>query len=131
MKKALRGSVIGLVALLLVLAAVYVLLGFYYMEGFPCFTWINGVYCTGKTVYEVNEELVQSSAYDGVAILDKSGARLFVSAEDAEMSLDYTRTVEPSGVYLTALFSRLMSSCMMRRASARTRISSAGASARI
>lgn len=93
MKKALRGSVIGLVALLLVLAAVYVLLGFYYMEGFPCFTWINGVYCTGKTVKEVNEELIQSSAYDGVAILDKSGARLFVSADDAEMSLDYTASL--------------------------------------
>ena len=93
MKKALRGSVIGLVALLLVLAAVYVLLGFYYMEGFPCFTWINGVYCTGKTVNEVNEELIQSSAYDGVAILDKSGARLFISSEDAEMSLDYTASL--------------------------------------
>ena len=93
MKKALRGSVIGLVAILLVLAIVYVLLGFYYMEGFPCFTWINGVYCTGKTVNEVNEELIQSSAYDGVAILDKSGARLFVSAEDAEMSLDYTASL--------------------------------------
>ncbi|MBE5828554.1 MAG: L,D-transpeptidase [Butyrivibrio sp.] len=93
MKKALRGSVIGLVAILLVLAIVYVLLGFYYMEGFPCFTWINGVYCTGKTVNEVNEELIQNSAYDGVAILDKSGARLFVSAEDVEMSLDYTASL--------------------------------------
>ena len=90
MKKALRGSVIGIVAVFIVLAIIYVLLGFYYMEGFPCFTWINGVYCTGKTVSEVNEELIQSSAYDGVAILDKSGARLFVSASDAEMSMDYT-----------------------------------------
>ncbi len=93
MKKALRGSVIGLVALLFVLACVYVLLGFYYMEGFPCFTWINGVYCTGKTVNEVNEELIRSSAYEGVAILDKSGARLFVSTDDAEMSLDYTASL--------------------------------------
>ena len=93
MKKALRGSVILIVAAILLLSVVYVLLGFYYMEGFPCFTWINGVYCTGKTVYEVNEELVQSSAYDGVAILDKSGARLFVSADDAEMSLDYTASL--------------------------------------
>ena len=93
MKKALRGSVTLIVALVLVLATVYVLLGFYYMEGFPCFTWINGVYCTGKTVDEVNEELIQSSAYDGVAILDKSGARLFISADDAEMSLDYTASL--------------------------------------
>ena len=93
MKKALRGSVIGVVALLLVLATVYVLLGFYYMEGFPCFTWINGVYCTGKTVSEVNDELIQNSAYDGVAILDKSGARLFVSSKEAEMSVDYTASL--------------------------------------
>ena len=93
MKKVLRGFVIGFAALILLLATVYVLLGFYYMEGFPCFTWINGVYCTGKTVYEVNEELVQNSAYNGVAILDRSGARLFVSADDAEMSLDYTASL--------------------------------------
>ncbi|RKM62394.1 murein L,D-transpeptidase [Butyrivibrio sp. CB08] len=90
MKKALRGSVIGLIAIALLLVAVYVLLGFYYMVGFPCFTWINGVYCTGKTVSEVNEELIQNSAYEGIAILDQSGARLFVSADDADMSIDYT-----------------------------------------
>ena len=90
MKKVLRGSAIGLLVLVLLLAAGYVLLGMYYMVGFPCFTWINGVYCTGKTVSEVNQELIQNSPYDGVAILDKSGARLFVSASDADMSIDYT-----------------------------------------
>ncbi len=90
MKKAFRGTVIGLIISVLLLVAVYVLLGMYYMVGFPCFTWVNGVYCTGKTVYEVNEELVRDSAYDGIAILDKSGARLFVSASDVDMTIDYT-----------------------------------------
>lgn len=39
-------------------AAGYVGIAFYYMDGFSFGTWINGVYCTGKSVEEVNEELL-------------------------------------------------------------------------
>ena len=94
MKRVLRGTVIGVVALVILLCGLYLILGMYYMVGFPCFTWINGVYCTGKTVYEVNQELVSDTPYDGIAVIDKSGARLFVSAKDAGMSIDYTQALE-------------------------------------
>jgi hypothetical protein len=94
MKRVLRGTVIGVVALVILLCGLYLILGMYYMVGFPCFTWINGVYCTGKTVYEVNQELVGDNPYDGIAVIDKSGARLFVSAKDAGMSIDYTQALE-------------------------------------
>ncbi len=93
MKKALKGIAIGFGVLLLLLAAGYSLLGLYYMGGFPCFTWINGVYCTGKSVKEVNQELIQRDSYDGIAILDISGAKLFVDAKSVDMTIDYTASL--------------------------------------
>lgn len=44
--------------LLLMIFVVYFLLAYYYQSVFSLNTWINGVYCTGKTVEEVNEELM-------------------------------------------------------------------------
>ncbi|WP_081861334.1 L,D-transpeptidase [Butyrivibrio sp. AE2032] len=89
MKKTLRAGLIGLGVLVLLLGVIYGLLGVYYMGGFPCFTWINGVYCTGKTVNEVNQELIRNNNYDGVVVLDNNGARLFVGADDCDMTIDY------------------------------------------
>ena len=74
MKKVFKRAFIGVTAIIVLLAALYFALGLYYMGGFPCFTWINGIYCTGKSVSEVNAELLESSPYDGIAIMDKSGA---------------------------------------------------------
>ena len=93
MKKALLGTGLFLGGLVLILGIVYSLLGAYYMGGFPCCTWINGVYCTGKTVSEVNRELIENSHYDGIAVLDKSGARLFVDADEVDMNIDYTASL--------------------------------------
>ncbi len=97
MKKVFRGSLIGFVVIVVLSAVIYGLLGIYYMGGFPCFTWINGIYCTGKSVEEVNEELIRNSNYDGVAVLDNSGARLFVSATQTDMTIDYSDSL--SGVF--------------------------------
>lgn len=44
--------------LLLIVFISYFLLAYYYQSGFSVNTWINGVYCTGKTVEEVNAELM-------------------------------------------------------------------------
>lgn len=90
MKKVMRIGAVTTLVLIAVLLAIYILLGLYYMGGFPCFTWINGVYATGKSVSAVNSELIRNDNYDGVAILDKSGARLFVSSQDVDMTIDYT-----------------------------------------
>lgn len=82
-------STIVLVTIVLI-AAVYVLLGIYYMEGFPCFTWINGVYATGKTVQEVNDELAGKYTYSGIKVIDATGAELNISATDVDLKVDYT-----------------------------------------
>ncbi|MCH5342518.1 MAG: L,D-transpeptidase family protein [Acetatifactor sp.] len=53
-----KGIVVFIFILLLLVFIGYFLLAFYYRSGFSLNTWINGVYCTGKTVDEVNEELL-------------------------------------------------------------------------
>jgi hypothetical protein len=90
MKKVLKGALAAAAIIIVLMAALYFALGLYYRGGFPCFTWINGIYCTGKSVSEVNAELLENSPYDGIAIMDRSGARLFVSSADADLSMDYT-----------------------------------------
>jgi hypothetical protein len=62
-KNGLRTRIIVLtfIILFLLLFICYFLLGFYYRGGFSLNTWINGVYCTGKTVEEANRELLSQT----------------------------------------------------------------------
>ncbi len=48
----------AIVILILLCAGAYLGIALYYMGGFSFGTWINGVYCTGKSVEEVNAELL-------------------------------------------------------------------------
>lgn len=49
----------GFFLVILLCAAAYLGIAFYYTDGFSFGTWINGVYCTGKSVEEVNAELLK------------------------------------------------------------------------
>ena len=94
MKKSIK-ICLGILAVLLVLfIGIYVLLGLYYTTGFPCFTWINGIYATGKSVEEVNEELLAKDNYTGIVVMDRSGARLLIDASDIDLSCDYTQSLK-------------------------------------
>lgn len=44
--------------LILLCAGAYLGIACYYLDGFSSGTWINGIYCTGKSVEEVNTELL-------------------------------------------------------------------------
>ncbi len=59
MKKSLAilfsSIIIGILTITIIF---YILTVITYRGGFPYNTWVNGVYCTGKTVDEVNNELV-------------------------------------------------------------------------
>jgi hypothetical protein len=94
MNKVLKRGLIGAGVILVLLCIAYLGMGLYYKGGFPCNIWINGVYCTGKTVSQVNEELLAMNGYDGLAIMDKNGERLFLSAENTDFSIDYTQAIE-------------------------------------
>lgn len=74
---------------LLLLFTGYVLLAFYYRDGFGLNTWINGVYCTGKTVEEVNAELLSQMKAPIVVITDQDGKSYTIDMEQAGFTGDY------------------------------------------
>ncbi|WP_026652759.1 L,D-transpeptidase [Butyrivibrio proteoclasticus] len=90
MKSGRKNVITFLMAVVVILAFIYVLLGLYYTEGFPCFTWINGVYATGKSVSEVNTELSKDFSYSGITVKDATGAELFIDASEIDLQADYT-----------------------------------------
>lgn len=94
MKKAFSAIGISVAIIIVSLAAVYLLLGKYYSDGFSCSTWVNGVYCTGKTVDEVNRELVSLNVYPGICLLGPDDTTLFIGASEVDLKLDYTRALE-------------------------------------
>lgn len=82
--------IITLVSVLLLVVGAYFGLAGYYSERFCYGTWINGIYCTGKTVEEVNAELVAAASYDKVTVIDRHDSEYVVSLNEIEYSMDYT-----------------------------------------
>ncbi|MDO4513705.1 MAG: L,D-transpeptidase family protein [Lachnospiraceae bacterium] len=60
----------------LILAGGYLAMGFYYLDGFGFGTWVNGLYCTGKSVYAVNEELLDNYNYSEVLVMLYDGEEI-------------------------------------------------------
>ena len=90
MKKLIRVLVLILLCGLLVMLCGGFALGMYYRKNFPVNTWINGVYCTGKTIEEVNGELVGQTALQDIFIVDGKGTEWLLEAEKVELKPDYT-----------------------------------------
>ncbi|MBQ7678538.1 MAG: L,D-transpeptidase [Butyrivibrio sp.] len=85
---------ITLIISVIALVAEYVILSFYYAEGFSYGTWINGIYCTGKSVSQVNEELLRNENYDGLTVTGRDGKTLHIDPLDIHLRLDYTRSLQ-------------------------------------
>ncbi len=71
------------------------LLGFlslmlYYRSHFPVNTWINGIYCTGKTVEQVNDELSEEESAAAVLLVDADLVSWEVPMQDGGVRPDYT-----------------------------------------
>ena len=71
------------------LSAFYLGLAEYYKDGFSYGTWINGIYCTGKSVEEVNHELLQNYDYEGLTVYDKQGHAYEITDEEIRFSFDF------------------------------------------
>ena len=86
----LKGIVIAGFIILLSIAGMYLGLARYYAGGFSYQTWINGIYCTGKSVNEVNEELLKQCYYTGLTIIASDGksynVQTFMTALDGNAS---------------------------------------------
>lgn len=96
-KAVLKGSAIGGLIILLSLISMYLGLAFYYGDGFSYGTWINGIYCAGKSVNEVNEELLKQYEYTGLTIFDSDGKSYTVLAEEVNLTVTFD---EPLHLYL-------------------------------
>ncbi len=74
--------------------ALYLFLQLYYNDKFIFGTWINGEYCTGRTVDEVNGLLLANAEYPTVTITDLSGNVEIIQTDESMCMLDYSVKLE-------------------------------------
>lgn len=92
-KFVLKGIVLAGSIILLSTAAMYLGLARYYADGFSYETWINGIYCTGKSINEVNEELLKQCCYYGLTITDRDGKSYTVPSDEVNFSFDFSEAL--------------------------------------
>lgn len=86
-----KGRIIGLTILLMVVIFTSLYLGLtgYYMDRFCNGTWINGIYCTGKSVEEVNQELTEQVSYDRLTVIDRNNVKHEIALSDIDYQIDF------------------------------------------
>lgn len=89
-KKTFAGLVIVPIVLL---AAVYLFLGFYYRNTYAAGTWINGSYVTGLSVEEANGVLCSASEPEGILVTGNDGSQEMIAYRNINYSLDYRETL--------------------------------------
>lgn len=87
-----------------VLLAAYFIMVFYYRNGFIYGTWINGTYCTGKTVEEINREFMENTEFPDIVIVDENGRSNNITMEEIDYRVDYSgplyEYIEKQNVFL-------------------------------
>lgn len=94
MERFIKHVLIILSIILVSLMGTYIGLAIYYHNAFAYGTWINGVYCTGKSINDVNHELVKDFSYEGITIHDREDNTYRISAEDIGYQFDFVRALE-------------------------------------
>ena len=93
MKRFIKGLSLFFVVCMVLSGLLYVGLAAYYKERFYFGTWINGIYCTGKTVEEAERELSAAYSYPGMRIV-AGGEEYYISAEEAGYTFDFVCVLE-------------------------------------
>ena len=78
-----------LIGILVITLSFYILTVITYKGGFPYNTWVNGVYCTGKTIDEVNAELVDKYDPGEITITSEYGKDETISLSHFVEKVDY------------------------------------------
>lgn len=94
MKRLLKHMAIILGIVTVSLMVTYVGLAVYYHNAFPYGTWINGIYCTGRSIREVNDDLAEQFTYDGIIVKDKDGGSYLITAEEIGYQFDFEKALE-------------------------------------
>lgn len=74
--------------------AFYVFVVIKYHEGFTYGTWINDVYCTGKTIGEVNSELVSRHETGIIKVSSDYYEDEFIDLNDIDFKIDYFNSLK-------------------------------------
>lgn len=96
MKRYIKIIIGSMFIMCLILGLGYLGLSVYYENGFSFQTYINGIYCTGKSVETVNQELNDSFSYEGLTVKMNNNC-FYINAEDISYTYDYR---EPLNHYL-------------------------------
>jgi hypothetical protein len=96
MKRYIKIIIGSLFIVCVMLGLGYLGLSVYYENGFSIQTYINGIYCTGKSVEAVNKELNDNFTYDGLSIKINNEC-FYIDAEEIHYEYDYR---EPLNHYL-------------------------------
>lgn len=94
MRRFVKHVVIIFFIILVSLMGTYIGLAIYYRNAFAYGTWINGVYCTGRSIEEVNRELAEDFSYDGLTVYDKNGSSYTISAQEIDYQFDFIKALE-------------------------------------
>lgn len=82
------------IGILLLLIVGYLGMSVYYCSGFSYGTWINGIYCTGKSAAEVNALLIEGTNVENLHIIDEDGTVCEIAAEKIGYTVDYQSQLE-------------------------------------
>lgn len=94
MKKICKVFLYIVITVSLLVMAVYVSLTIYYRDRFSMNTWVNGVYCTGKSVEEVNSELLSKVKAPIVVLTDLAGDTYEIPLDEVGYQSDYLSELE-------------------------------------
>lgn len=90
MNKKTKIALIVLVVTLIMAAALYFSLAFYFQDVFLCGTWINDKYCTGLSIEETNQLLKAEYTKDYIEIQDKSNIRYQIPLSELDGEIDFS-----------------------------------------
>ena len=72
---------------------IYLGLAIYYQDSFMYGTWINGIYCTGKTVQEAAKELTENFEYDSLYVITPQDVEV-IEPDSFEIKYDFESALE-------------------------------------
>lgn len=94
MKKMIQ-RMVGISFILIgILAALYIGLSVYYQGSFSYGTWVNAVYCTGKSVSQCNTELLTADGYDRLTLLLPDGSTQEIKLCEIGYQADFTNQLQ-------------------------------------
>jgi len=89
LKKLVKVLLILLLCAFILAGGIYVGLGYYYRDGFSYGTYINGVYCTGKSVEEVDSQFVHD-VENSSFVIKSAGESYEFPLSQIDIHADYT-----------------------------------------